>query len=50
MIRKCIYDGNDDSNDDGNDDKIFFHKVFKRIMRLIEVRKVQECLQKVFGI
>ena len=45
MIIKCLYDGNDDDNDDG---KISFHKVFKGIMRIIEVRKVQECLKKVF--
>ena len=50
MISKCLYDGNDDDNDDGDDGKISFHKVFKGIMRLIEVRKVQECLKKVFVI
>ena len=32
MIRKCLYDGNDDDNDDGDDGKISFHKVFKGIM------------------
>ena len=34
MIRKCLYDGNDDDNDDGTDDnKISFYKVFKETLR-----------------
>ena len=35
IIRKCLYDGNDENNDNGGDDevKISFYKFFKEIMR-----------------
>ena len=53
MIRKCLYDGNDDNDngddDDDDDDKRYFYKFFKGIRIELEVTKVQEHFKKVFG-
>ena len=51
MIRKCLYDGNDDNDNGGDDDDVkrYFYKFFKGIRIELEVTKVQEHFKKAFG-